>query len=105
MRECRRAWKRFASRRWPCGRKNRYPSARRLADDLEHWLADEPISAQPDTRTQFVARWVRRHRSFALATAIALVLISVVSTVATVLVNQQREANLINLRLKRETWR
>ncbi len=73
---------------------NRYPSARRLADDLEHWLADEPISAQPDTRTQFVARWVRRHRSFALATAIALVLISVVSTVATVLVNEQRAANL-----------
>ena len=70
---------------------DRYASARQLADDIEHWLADEPISAQPDTRTQLVARWIRRHRSIALATAIALVLISVVSTVATVLVNHQRK--------------
>jgi eukaryotic-like serine/threonine-protein kinase len=69
----------------------RYASARHLADDIEHWLADEPISAQPDTRTQLVARWIRRHRSLALATAIALLLISLVSTVATVLVNHQRK--------------
>ncbi|HEX4000722.1 MAG TPA: protein kinase [Pirellulales bacterium] len=70
---------------------DRYPSARQLADDLEHWLADEPISAQPDTRTQLVARWIRRHRGLALATAIALLVVSLVSVVATVLVNHQRE--------------
>ena len=66
MREFPRRWKRFASRRWPFGRKTAIASARRLADDIEHWLADEPISAQPDTRTQLVARWIRRHRSLAL---------------------------------------
>jgi serine/threonine-protein kinase len=70
---------------------NRYESARQLADDIEHWLADEPISAQPDTRTQLVARRIRRHRSLALAIAIALLLITLVSTVATLLVNYQRQ--------------
>ena len=70
---------------------DRYFSARRLADDIEHWLADEPISAQPDTRAQHVARWIRRHRSLALAIGIALVLISLVSIAAMLLVNHQRQ--------------
>ena len=70
---------------------DRYGSARLLADDLEHWLADEPISAQPDTLTQRVARWTRRHRAWALAIGVALLLVSVVSSVAGVLINHQRQ--------------
>src|SRR5260370_370217 len=37
--------------------RDRYQTARALADDLEHWLADEPVSALPETRVQSAARW------------------------------------------------
>lgn len=70
---------------------DRYASARELADDIEHWLADEPISALPDSRTQVVARWGRRHRSLAMATGIALVLITLISITAMVLIDHQRK--------------
>src|SRR5207237_2807975 len=70
---------------------DRYPSARALADDIEHWLADEPIAAQPDSQFQRAARWVRRHRGFALATAIGLLLVTIVSIAAVVFGNRPRE--------------
>jgi eukaryotic-like serine/threonine-protein kinase len=70
---------------------DRYPSARAVADDIEHWLADEPIAAEPDTRLQRAARWIRRHRAFALATAIGLLLISLVSITAVIVIDRQRE--------------
>ena len=40
---------------------DRYPSPRALADDLEHWLADEPVSAWREPRSIRLRRWVRRH--------------------------------------------
>ena len=46
---------------------DRYLGARALADDLEHWLADEPISAAADSAWQHSTRWIRRHRATARA--------------------------------------
>ena len=43
---------------------NRYQSARELALDLEHWMADEPVAAYPERRLQRLSRWLRRHRSW-----------------------------------------
>ncbi len=60
----------------------RYPTARALAEDLEHWLADERVSAHPETLAARVARWTRRHKSATLAAAAALVAISAVSMTA-----------------------
>lgn len=37
----------------------RYATAGRLADDLEAWLADEPVSARSGAFTQVLARWLR----------------------------------------------
>src|SRR5262245_31310819 len=51
----------------------RYQSARELALDLEHWIADEPVSAYPEQRLQKLARWMRRHRSWTYAAAAALI--------------------------------
>ena len=46
---------------------NRYQSARELALDLEHWIADEPVAAYPEQRLQRLSRWLRRHRSWTYA--------------------------------------
>src|SRR2546421_343034 len=37
---------------------DRYASARGLADDLEHWLADEPVGAWREPWPERVRRWV-----------------------------------------------
>lgn len=67
----------------------RYPSARALADDVEHWLADEPVSALPETSAQRLQRWLRRHKTWTRSAAAALVVVAVVAGVAYV-----REAGL-----------
>ena len=52
----------------------RYRTPRALADDVEHWLADEPVSALRDRLFTGAWRWVRHHRTFATsAAAVALV--------------------------------
>jgi serine/threonine-protein kinase len=51
----------------------RYPSPRALADDVKHWLADEPVSAWAEPRTARLRRWLRRHRNAAAAAVVLLV--------------------------------
>jgi hypothetical protein len=68
----------------------RYPSPRTLADDIEHWLADEPVSALRDTLIDRAARWSRRHRALARSAAAALLVVTAVSVVATIIVDQFR---------------
>ncbi|HVX14503.1 MAG TPA: protein kinase [Pirellulales bacterium] len=70
--------------------KDRYRSAAALADDLEHWLADEPISAQPDSVPRRVARWARHHRAWALSGVATLLLVAVASMVAMFFVDRER---------------
>jgi serine/threonine-protein kinase len=57
---------------------DRYQSAQELAADIEHWLADEPVSAYPEPWNARLARWERRHpktvAGVAGALAVALVL-------------------------------
>ncbi|MFL5245123.1 MAG: protein kinase domain-containing protein [Gemmataceae bacterium] len=57
---------------------DRYPLPRDLADDLEHWLADEPVSAWPEPWTVKTRRWVNRHRT-AVAGVAAAVIVAAVS--------------------------
>jgi WD40 repeat protein/Flp pilus assembly protein TadD/tRNA A-37 threonylcarbamoyl transferase component Bud32 len=67
---------------------DRYASPRALADDIEHWLADEPVAARPESWAQPMARWMRRHRTWARAGAAALLFVTLVSIVAVVFVNR-----------------
>ena len=69
---------------------DRYSTPRALADDIEHWLADEPVSAMPDNFSRRLARWTRRHRALAQSTAAAIVLLAVVATVAAISINRER---------------
>jgi len=52
---------------------NRYPTSRALADDLERFMADEPVSAWREPFAARARRWARRHRTPVAAAAAALV--------------------------------
>jgi serine/threonine-protein kinase len=41
---------------------DRYASPRLLAEDIERWMADEPVSAWHEPWTRVLMRWLTRHR-------------------------------------------
>jgi serine/threonine-protein kinase len=57
----------------------RYAGALELAAEVEHWLADEPVTAYREPLPARLRRWARRHRSTVAATAAALVVMAVLS--------------------------
>ena len=69
---------------------DRYPSPRDLAEDIEHWLADESVSAYPEGWGRRLARWARHHRTWTQAGAAALLVVTLVSVGAALLVNEAR---------------
>ncbi len=81
-------------------RSERYRTASELADDVTRWLADERISVYQPPWQERLMRWFRRHRTWAQATAAALLLVAVVASTATVLVSRARDR--VSLALKSE---
>jgi serine/threonine-protein kinase len=73
---------------------DRYESVRALARDLEHWLADEPVTAYPERRLERLGRWLRQHRTWTYAAVAAMAALSVAATVGVVVVEgaRRREA-------------
>ncbi|RZL32487.1 MAG: serine/threonine protein kinase, partial [Rubrivivax sp.] len=69
----------------------RYTNAQALADELQRWLAHEPISARPDSRLYVLSRFVRRHR-LAVAAGSAAVLALVTLTTVSALQARRAEA-------------
>jgi serine/threonine-protein kinase len=63
---------------------DRYQTPQQLAVDIESWIADETVSVYPESLAHRFGRWMRRHRSWALATAASLVIIAVISSLAAV---------------------
>ena len=53
---------------------DRYDTVADLADDLDAWLAGEPISVQPPTLRAAIVRWARRNRGAVLVTAAVAVM-------------------------------
>jgi serine/threonine-protein kinase len=70
---------------------DRYGTARALADEVEHWLADEPVSAYREPWLSRLARWGRRHRPL-VAAALALLVTAVAALAAGIVaVNGERQ--------------
>ena len=69
---------------------DRYASARALADDVEHWLADEPVTAYRDPPAVRLGRWARRHRPLVAGLAGLLLTAVVALAVTTVLVSREQ---------------
>jgi serine/threonine-protein kinase len=63
---------------------DRYITPRELADDIEHWLADEPVSAWPEPWTVKARRWISRNRMKVTAVASAVVMAAIVLGIAAV---------------------
>lgn len=69
----------------------RYDTPRALADDIERWLADEPVIACKEPLRSRARRWVKRHQTV-VATAAAVVAVALLSLiVVTFLVVSHRE--------------
>ena len=88
---------------------DRYPSARLLGEDIERWLADEPVSAYDEPLSVRTRRWVRRHQS-AVTGGAATVMVALASSAVGILMlsakNQQlleanRRENQANVELSR----
>ena len=71
--------------------KQRYASAKLLADDLERFLADEAVQAYREAPLERLTRFGRRHRGIVWAAAAALVLITVLAVASAIAINEQRD--------------
>jgi eukaryotic-like serine/threonine-protein kinase len=69
----------------------RYARAADLAEDLERYLADEPVSAYRESGPERAARWLRRHKSWTAAGGVAVVLVAIVSCAAAIVVDRARD--------------
>jgi serine/threonine-protein kinase len=67
---------------------DRYHSCHALAADVENWLADEPVSAHPETRRERIGRWIRRHHAGVQAGTITLLVILTMAVATAVLINR-----------------
>jgi serine/threonine protein kinase/tetratricopeptide (TPR) repeat protein len=70
---------------------DRYATPRDLADDVEHWLADEPVRAWSAPWTVRIGRWARRHRTLTATAATAVLLVGL-STIGTFWLIHQHHA-------------
>jgi serine/threonine-protein kinase len=77
---------------------DRYPSARALAEDVNRWLGDEPVSAWLEPAVARAARWARRHRPLVTGVVVALAAAVAALALGTVLIGRQKQ------RAERNAW-
>jgi eukaryotic-like serine/threonine-protein kinase len=80
---------------------DRYATARALADELERWMADEPVIAWRESLLRRVARWARRHRTPVAGAAVLLIATVVGLSIGAVLINRERARAEANFRQAR----
>jgi len=73
---------------------SRYGSARDLADEIERWMADEPVQARAEPFVDRARRWMRRHRTAVIA-ASAAVLVALVGLGVVLAVQSRAHQDLL----------
>ena len=71
---------------------SRYQSAMELAEDVQRWIAGEPVSAQREKFGQRVKRWVRHHQVWSQVIAAILIITFVAASTLAVAYRQSRLA-------------
>lgn len=79
---------------------DRCPTPRALTDDIERWMADEPVSAWCEPFSRRARRSIRRHRT--LVTSVAATLVAGIFGLAAVLVVQTKANGDLSGSLDRE---
>jgi serine/threonine-protein kinase len=80
---------------------DRYASPRALSDDLERWLADEPVTAWREPLSRRLRRWSRRNRTAVTTAAVALfALLAGLGAVAAVQTKANGELRAANRRVE-----
>jgi serine/threonine-protein kinase len=72
---------------------DRYGSPKALADDMEQWMADEPVTAWREPWTRSLIRWLTRHRVGVTAAGAAM-LVALVGTLTVLGVQTRANAAL-----------
>ncbi len=72
---------------------DRYATCRALAEDIERWMADEPVSARREPLSARARRWARHHRTGVTGAAAAL-LAGLIGLVAVAAVQSRANAAL-----------
>jgi serine/threonine-protein kinase len=72
---------------------DRHATAHALAEDVERWMADEPVSAWREPASRRVLRWLTRHRTGMTAAGVAL-LVALAGTAAVLAVQTSANAEL-----------
>ena len=80
----------------------RYPTPKALAEDIERWMAGEPVSAWREPWRRRARRWLARHRGLVASAAAALLIVAVVSVGAALLIEGARrdEARALHARTR-----
>jgi len=77
--------------------KDRYASARHLADDIERWLADEPVSAWQEPWSLRVRRWMKRHRVLVWTASAIVLCVAIASSAAGIILGaKNRQLRKLN---------
>ncbi|QDV39255.1 serine/threonine-protein kinase [Tautonia plasticadhaerens] len=72
---------------------DRYATPRLLAEDIERWMADEPVTAWREPVSRWLLRWLTRHRTGVTAAGAAL-LVALAGTAAVLAVQTRANADL-----------
>jgi eukaryotic-like serine/threonine-protein kinase len=72
---------------------DRYQSAGALAQDIERWLADEPVEAWKEPLLNRAGRWVRNHRTL-VTTAVAFLFVSTIALAVIGIMQQESNRKL-----------
>jgi tetratricopeptide (TPR) repeat protein/tRNA A-37 threonylcarbamoyl transferase component Bud32 len=84
---------------------DRYLTARQLAEDVERYLADEPVLAHPDTLYRRIARWMRKHRATVMGAGGILTVLAASLAVGLVMVNAANQRAEHNFEVARKAIR
>jgi tetratricopeptide (TPR) repeat protein/tRNA A-37 threonylcarbamoyl transferase component Bud32 len=83
----------------------RYSSAAALAEDLEHYLAGEPIQARRPSLGDRAWKWARRHPTVVGSAVVAVLVALVALTASTILIALAQDETLHQRDIARTEWR
>ncbi len=84
---------------------SRFQSVKELSSELDRFLADEPINSYQETLLEKTSRWARKHRTWVMVAAASLLVLTIGSIVASLLINEQRKIAQVNEVKAREAER